>query len=300
MMNRRREPQDPSFVTLTVRAPDAAAADRLLAEAYEAGAVGCEEREGVGSGTELLLYVDADRAAAVGRALRTVAVDSEIGAPEPVRAEDWSLAWREGLAAVVVSKRLVVRPPFVDHPRVPGQAHVVIDPGQAFGTGGHESTRLALELVDEWLPRLGHEPVVLDVGTGSGVLAIAAAKLGARRALGFDLDPLATAAAAEAVEANDVAGVVEIATGGIEMLGPGHFDCVVANLLRKEVEPILGDVLERVVAGGVAIFTGLLESDRAAMEQGIAAHGLTIVGDAGRRDARGDAWIGLVARTAKP
>jgi len=301
MSHRRADPpsrEGARFVSIAVRAPDAAQADRMLAEAYEAGAAGCEEREAGGGGKSLLLYVEADRAAAVGRALRAVSVDSEIGAPEPVGERDWSTEWREGLGAVVVSERLVIRPPFVEHPRIPGQAQVVIEPGQAFGTGGHESTRLALELLDRWLPRLGHEPVVLDVGTGSGVLAIAAARLDARRALGVDVDPLATEAAAQAAVDNGVADRVEVVTGGIEALGPGHFDCVVANLLRKEVEPILASVLGHVVPGGVGIFSGLLEADRAPLEAGFAAAGFAVVDEAARVDASGERWIGLVARTA--
>jgi len=283
-------------VTLAVRAADAAAADRLLAEAYEAGAAGCEERGEEGSGKTWVLYVAADRAEAVGRALRAVAVDSEIGPPEPVLARDWSEAWRQGLGAVVVSPRLVVRPPFVAHPERPGQAQVVIEPGQAFGTGGHESTRLALELLDRWLPRLGRDPAVLDVGTGSGVLAVAAARLGARRAVGLDLDPLATAAAAEAARANGVAGAVAGFTGGVEALGLGRFELVVANLLRRELAPILGAVLARVARGGAAVFTGLLAADRPRLAPAFAEHGFAVVDEAERRDARGDPWIGLVVR----
>jgi ribosomal protein L11 methyltransferase len=287
------------FVTIELRARDAAEAERLLAEAWAAGLSGCEERDSGGSGTCWLLYVEAARAEAVGRALRAVAVDSEIGAPEPVLERDWSQAWREGLGPVVVSERLVVRPPFVAHDPAPGQAEVVIDPGQAFGTGEHESTRLALELLDRHLAAGRAGARVLDVGTGSGVLAIAAVKLGAAAAVGFDLDPVATAAAAEAARANGVADGVEIRTGGIETLGPGRFDVVVANLLRREAEPILGDVLARVASGGVAIFTGLLESDRAPVTAALAERAFEVVKEARREDARGDRWIGLVARARR-
>lgn len=289
-----------AFLRIEIRAPDAASAERLLAEAYAAGATGCEERASEGSGTWLLLYVEEDRAAAVGRALRdaasAMALDSEIGAPEPVAARAWSEAWREGLAPVVVSSRLVVRAPFVSHVPLPGQETVQIEPAQAFGTGAHESTFLALRLLDRWLPRMGRGPCVLDVGTGSGVLAIAAARLGARRALGLDLDPVATRAARENAAANQVAGRVEVATGGVEALGAGGFDVVVANLLRRELAPILAALVSHVVPGGVGIFSGLIDADRAAVASGLAASGLEIVDEARRSDASGEVWIGLVAR----
>ena len=299
-----------AFVQIEVRAPDAAQADRLLAEAYASGAVGCEERESEGSGKCLLLYVEADRAEAVGRALRAVAVDSEIGAPEPVSSRDWATAWREGLGALVISPRLVVRPPFVEHPQVPFQQTVLIDPGQAFGTGEHESTRLALELLDAWIPKLGHQPQVLDVGTGSGVLALAAVKLGARRAVGFDIDPVATAAAKENVRQNGELDRVEIETGGIEVLAADgfdelsqarqgrQFDAVVANLLRREILPILKQVSACIVPDGVGIFTGLLVEDRSALAEGLTQLGFEIIDETRRDDSRGERWIGLVARTA--
>jgi len=285
-----------AFFQIAVRAADAAEAERLLAEAYAAGASGCEERESEGSGKWWLLYVAADRAAAVGEALRAAGVDSEIGAPEPVSDEDWTTRWREGLEALVISPRLVVRPPFVAHAAGPGQATVVIEPGQAFGTGEHESTRLALELLDAWLPQVGPSARVLDVGTGSGVLAIAAVKLGARKALGFDLDPVATAAAQDNARANQVEADVEILTGGIEDVAPGAFELVVANLLRREIEPILAATAERVAPSGATILTGLLEADGPALALGLAGCGLAIAEERLRRDSRGERWLGLVAR----
>jgi len=286
------------FVQIELRARDAAGAERLLAEAYAAGAAGCVERDSEGTGKWLLLYVEADRAEAVGRALRAVAVDSEIGTPEPVPEHDWAQEWRAGLGAVVVSPRLVVRPSFVAHAAAPHQVTVLIEPGQAFGTGEHESTRLALELLDAWLARLGRGSRVLDLGTGSGVLAIAAAKLGARRALGVDLDPVATGAAAEAVRANQAGGAVAIVTGAVAAVAPGGFELVVANLLRREVEPILGDLVARLAPGGVALLTGLIAADRAALAGPLAGLGLTVVEERARSDARGERWIGLALRAA--
>jgi ribosomal protein L11 methyltransferase len=282
------------FFQREVRAPDAATAERWLAEAFAAGASGCEERDEDGGVKWLILYLPEDALETVEEALRRAGAPAAEARPVPDR--DWSEVWREGLAPIEISSRLLVRPPFVAHQAESGQETVLIEPGQAFGTGSHESTRLALELLDAWLPHLPRAPRMLDVGTGSGVLAIAAAKLGARVAVGFDLDPLATEAARGNAVMNDVAARTTFFTGAIEALAPGVFELVVANLLRREVEPILPALAARIAPGGVGILTGLLESDRADVEAGLAACGLVVTGHRLREDERGDVWLGLVAR----
>ncbi len=270
-------------------------ADRLLAEAYAAGAVGSEE-ETDGSGTRWLLYVPAADARAVREALAAAGGADVTGAEEPVPEHDWVRAWREGLGPVVVSPRLVVRPSSVEHMAAPGQATVLIEPGQAFGTGEHESTRLALELLDAVLPGHGPGARVLDVGTGSGVLAIAALKLGAKTAVGFDLDPVAVAAAGENARANGVGPRLRLFTGGIEGLASGTFELVVANLLRRELEPVLAAIAARVSPGGGAVFAGLLAAERERVGERLASVGLTVASERTRVDASGESWLGLYAR----
>ena len=132
------------FFQAEIRAPDAATAERWLAEAFAAGAAGCEECAGDGAGRAFILYLSAAARPAVVAALRDAGAPPLAAAPVPER--DWSEAWRDGLSAIEISPRLVVRPPSVPGRDVPGRACVVIEPGQAFGTGAHESTRLALEL----------------------------------------------------------------------------------------------------------------------------------------------------------
>src|SRR5690606_26595442 len=137
-------------------------------------------------------------------------------------------AWREFAGPVEIGDRLLVVPAWQARPRSSGsRAVVTLDPGRAFGSGAHPSTVLALELLAELL-RHGDE--VLDVGCGGGVVAVAAAVLGARQAYGVDVDPAAVAATAANALANQVADRVEVAldgTGGPE----GRFDVVVANVL---------------------------------------------------------------------
>ena len=215
---------------------------------------------------------------------------------EAVAEEDWSERWREGLEAIEISPRLLVRPPFVAREPRPGQTAVVIEPGQAFGTGGHESTRLALALLDEVIAERAELDRMLDVGTGSGVLAIAGVRLGVGHAVGFDLDPLAAEAARENARANGASERTRVFTGGIEAIAAPPFPLVVANLLRREVLPILPEIGARVEPGGDAVFAGLLASDRSAFEEALGASGLAIRTERVLEDASGEGWLGLVAR----
>jgi ribosomal protein L11 methyltransferase len=209
--------------------------------------------------------------------------------------DDWSLRWREGLGVVRISPRLAVRPPFVADDGA-GGAVLQIDPGQAFGTGGHASTRLALALLDA-LPdahRCGAR--VLDVGTGSGVLALAALALGAAQAVGFDLDPVAVHEARRNAAANGLGGRCLLFAGTASALGGASFDLVLANLLRREVTPLLGGIASSLRPGGHAVFSGLLATERAAFGRALRGAGLRVVGSREETDGTGDAWLGLVTR----
>lgn len=273
---------------------DAAQAERVAAEAFEAGALGLEERAEEG-GVMLLLYTPQDREPGLRAALETTCGDIvELGAVERVARTDWSEAWKDGLEAVVVSPRLVVRPPF--RAPVPGSAaEVVIEPGQAFGTGGHASTRLALEWVDALAPSLVGARA-LDVGCGSGVLALAALRLGAESALCLDLDPLATAAALENARANGLTGRLQVFTGPLEALSAAPFDLVLANMLSREFLPLAAGLAERTAPGGAAVFSGLLADERPKVASALAAAGLRILDERSQRDANGDLWLGLLTR----
>jgi ribosomal protein L11 methylase PrmA len=183
--------------------------ERLLAEAFEAGAEGAEETEGRGN-YRACIYAPAATVEAIRERVSGLATPkTQIHDSEAIPDVDWSEAWKDGLEALKISSRLIVRPPFIDVELEPDQQEVVIDPGQAFGTGGHASTRLCLE----WIDRLYAEAAdrarfdrVLDAGTGSGVLAFAALKLGAKSAVGFDLDEVAIDAARASARENGPGG----------------------------------------------------------------------------------------------
>ena len=284
----------PAFARLAARFAGAAEAERAAAAAYDAGALGLEERED-GRGVTLLLYAPAERALALREALASAdPAPLELGEIEPVPDTDWSEGWKAGLGASVISERLVVRPSWVAHALAPGQLEVVIDPGQAFGTGTHPSTWLALEWVDLVASELPKRARVLDVGTGSGVLAIAAAVRAAAQVVAFDLDPIAAREAQANAARNACASRVAVFAGGLEALAGLGFDLVVANLLRSEALPLLAGLAARTRAGGQAVFSGLLATEIEAFSAALIAAGFTPKGVRRGEDTNGERWAALL------
>lgn len=276
---------------------DAAGAERACAEAWEAGACGIEERTGEAGAPLLRIWVPREQAEALRAALRAALGDAvRVGPAEPVEEHDWSAAWRAGLGPVRISRRLVVRPSFASYTAGEGEQVLVVDPAQAFGTGHHASTRLAAALLDDALEARPGPARVLDVGTGSGVLALAALALGACEAVGFDVDPLAAPEARRNARANGLAAHAHFFTGPVAALASRGFDVVVANLIRRELMPIL-DVLcaRHVAAGGTLLLSGLLATERERVAGALAQRGLRVCAE--RDEAEGeDRWLGLAAR----
>jgi ribosomal protein L11 methyltransferase len=283
-----------SFVRIPVEVDSPELSDRVAAEAYFAGAAGLEERD-----SSLLIYAPESRCDAVLQALRRCAGNA-VGDAAPLEDRDWSLAWREGLTVVEISPRLAIRPSFLEHRGPAGQATLIVDPGQAFGTGGHASTRLALGLLDGLAPDQVAASEVLDVGSGTGVLALAALALGAKQAVAHDLDPLA----GEAIRANAAVNGLEervlAFTGPIGAIGSRRFDLVLANMLSTELLPLLGSIATRTRPQGVAIFSGLLEGERDAMERSLGQAGFRIEATQTETDPAGDCWLGLLTRRRPP
>ncbi len=281
-----------THVVLRIRT-DPERAELVAAEVWAAGASGLEERDEDGSRL-LIVYAPRARGSAVSRAARQLAPDS-VGPLEDVPAVEWSEAWKCGLEPIAISPRLVVRPPFASAELAAGQHEVVIDPGQAFGTGGHASTALALALIDATLARA---PVrrFLDVGCGSGVLALAALRLGAARAIACDVDPVAVRDAAAQARANQLGGRVDLFTGSVEAVAPARCDAVAANLIRSEALPLLPALLAALAPGGWLVLSGWLREERTALERALADHGAALVDERVRRDPAGDEWLAVLTR----
>ncbi|HEX4622322.1 MAG TPA: 50S ribosomal protein L11 methyltransferase, partial [Myxococcaceae bacterium] len=246
----------PKYLQLTVELPEGASELAQLA-LHENGALGVEVRDsqspclpgvrGPGPGEALLLgsFDSETRADAAQRAVTRAAPLARIQL-ETLEDRDWSSAWKDLIRAVEVG-RLWVGPPWLVEGAAAGKVRVVVEPKRAFGTGDHPTTRLCLAAVDEYLAAHPHASV-LDVGTGTGVLAIAASKLGATRVVGIDNDPVSVDLARECAELNGAQ--VELSGASLPRV-KGRFDLVVANILANtlvELAPrIAAKVTDRLV-----------------------------------------------------
>ncbi len=187
--------------------------------------------------------------------------------------ENWNARWEATIQPVRVSRRIVIAPTWQPFSAQPGDIVLTIDPKMAFGTGYHESTRLILRMLEDSV-RSGS--TVLDVGTGTGVLAIAAVRLGAASAVGVDPDEWSYQNALENVRLNGVAAQVDIRQGDIQAAPEGPFDVIAANIQRSIIEPIIGAMLARLAPAGLILLSGLLRDDREPMTTALRAAGLSV------------------------
>ncbi|MBI2413478.1 MAG: 50S ribosomal protein L11 methyltransferase [Deltaproteobacteria bacterium] len=176
------------------------------------------------------------------------------------RDQDWSIKWRASIKPVRVSYKghsLVIRPTWKEVPRRPGDIIVKIDPGMAFGTGSHATTRMCLAAF-LYLSKNNKISTFLDVGTGSGVLAIAARKLKVKKAVALDIDPVALKIARKNALLNRVA--VQISKRPVQDI-KGAFSVVTANILAGELKRLSREISARVEAGGYLILSGILAGE---------------------------------------
>ena len=205
----------------------------------------------------------------------------------PIENVDWSIRWRDGIEQRRFG-RLTVTPSWIPAPE--GGVTVVLDPESAFGSGEHGSTRAALTLLERRV-RAGDR--VLDLGSGSGILAIAAVKLGATRATGIEVDDDANDIARVNAARNGVAATVELLTGDAAHLAPllGPADLLLSNILRTVNTALLPAIAAALRPAGLAIFSGMEVPEAPLFRPELAAAGFTIVeevADAG--------WWGVAAR----
>jgi ribosomal protein L11 methyltransferase len=261
----------------------ASVADEVSADLFDLGAAGVEIRDGEGApmpgasvpppGRALLVASFPDRTAA------EEAATLHGGAVALVPDEDWGEGWKKHFEPLDVG-RVRIRPSWIDAPPPPGSVEVVLDPGMAFGTGSHPTTSLCLAALSDLLA-LHPGAAVLDVGTGSGILAIAAHKLGARRVLGTDDDPKAVQVARDNAARNVAA--VEIVPDPLVRVA-GTFDVVVANILANTLVELAPQIAAKLAPGGVVLLSGILGHQEAEVRRAYVACGLEPLAGGDRRD----------------
>jgi ribosomal protein L11 methyltransferase len=214
------------------------------------------------------------------------------GLPEPrlqfVGESDWAESWKEHFHVVRVGQRFVVKPSWRDYSLVEGDILIEIDPGLAFGSGLHPTTQLCLTLFEE-LSWQGQS--LFDVGAGSGILSIAAAKLGAGPVRAVDIDPIAVDIARENFERNGLAGQIETAIGSAHAAGRRRWDIVIANILAHILIDIMPGLVAALAPDGQLILSGIIAEQEAGVTSAAAAQGLDIID---RRIV--EDWVALVAR----
>jgi ribosomal protein L11 methyltransferase len=212
--------------------------------------------------------------------------------PEPTLREvqpgDWENAWKEHYHVLRVGPRFVIRPSWREHAPQPGDVVIELDPGMAFGTGLHPTTQMCLQAIERHMPAGAR---VIDLGTGSGILAIAAARLGAASALALDVDPVAVEAARENARRNRVEHVVRIEAGSLAAAqAQPAFDFALVNILAKTIVQLCEAGLAEIVRpGGVIVLAGLIESQESEVREALARAGLTVFDRIQDKD-----WVGLV------
>jgi ribosomal protein L11 methyltransferase len=186
--------------------------------------------------------------------------------------EDWNETWKKGFHAIDIGERFTILPPWEQEKN--GRINLVIDPAMAFGTGHHETTRSCLVLMEKYAGTSGKK-YFLDLGTGTGLLAIAASKLGYRPVVGIDTDPLAVEAAQKNIELNQTPDV-QIRQGGLAELAE-NFDVIAANLISGVLVQLSPVIAKHMKHGGIAIFSGILLGQEYEVIEAMKAEGLQLV-----------------------
>jgi len=226
---------------------------------------------------------------------------------QTVQEADWATAWKRHVGVLRIGRRIVIRPTWRRHRRRPGDVVIAMDPGMAFGTGLHPTTRLCLAGIERWAdeglfagssPGAAGSPAgappgpvrLLDVGCGSGVLAIAAGLLGAGALVAVDTDPLAIEATLANARRNRVAPRLRAWRGSLPS-GAAPFDLVVANLIASLLAALAADLVAELRPGGRLLASGIFVDREASVRAAFAAAGLRVL----RREAEGE-WVALEAR----
>ena len=207
---------------------------------------------------------------------------------DSVDEEDWSTAWQKYYHTVKIGKRLVVRPAWEEYQKENDEVVLTLNPGMAFGTGTHHTTSLCMELLEKYLTA---EDTVLDVGCGSGILAITAALLGAKDIIGCDIDEVAVKVAGENAELNNVHNKISFHKGDLTSQVEGSFNVIVANIVADIIIRLCDDVAKYLVKDGIFIASGIIDERRDDVVAAMQKQGIEVIEEL----AKGG-WVALACK----
>ncbi|MDQ0339615.1 ribosomal protein L11 methyltransferase [Caldalkalibacillus uzonensis] len=206
-----------------------------------------------------------------------------------VHEEDWAHAWKKYYKPVRISDKITITPTWEDYqPETEEEQVIELDPGMAFGTGTHPTTVLCIRALEKYLH---HGDQVIDVGCGSGVLSIAAVKLGAEQVLALDIDELAVKVSRENVKVNGVASQVKVKQNNLLDHIDQVADIIVANILAEVILRFITDAYDRLRRGGYFITSGIISQKKQEVEEALVSHGFTIVETVFMED-----WVAFIAK----
>ncbi len=237
------------------------------------------------------LYVEKSETAAFSEQLRARLLAAGLSEyrldTKGVKPEDWENSWKQYYHATEIGKRLVVVPSWEDYTK-PGRCMLHLDPGMAFGTGTHETTALCLEFLDGSVS--GGERV-LDIGCGSGILAVAALLLGADSAQGIDIDPIAVRTATENAKRNNVSSRFTVDCGDLAQKANGVYDIVLANIVADAIIRLSPGVPDLLTPNGVFIASGIIDDRQREVTSALEKIGLSVY-----ESHQKNGWVSLICK----
>lgn len=268
---------------------------------FEMDATGVEFKENTAAHIDLIAYYPLDdRVGARMQKLRNFLAELSTWGLEPqpatidvahVKSEKWEEAWKAAFPPQRVGKRMLITPTWHGTPHNETDILIQLDPGMAFGTGYHPTTRLSLQLL-EGTVKPHHQ--IADIGTGSGILTIAAVKLGAKHVDAIELDPTAIPVAAANFQTNDVIPSVRLSQGdglkGVE----NRYHLIIGNILKKAILPIIPECPSRLHPAGIVIFSGILETELEQVQSALEANHFECL-QVVRETEDSITWVGIKA-----
>lgn len=203
--------------------------------------------------------------------------------------KNWNEEWEKSREVIHISERIVIKPTFKQYEPKQNEIVITLDPKMSFGTGEHPTTKICISFLEKYI-KSGIK--VLDVGSGTAILSIVAAKLGASKVIAFDIDEWSLANGAENVKLNQVDNIIEVRLCKLKDIEENNFDLIVANIQRNILIEFAQPIKTRIKQNGILILSGLLEMDRDAIKNAFSSFGFDEIDF-----IQMDDWIGVVFKS---